>query len=127
MLNLLDLRPVRRRHYKLNEKKGDGTYIVLVPKFGSSKLGRWLTKKLKNPNYFINLDEFGTFVWDMCDGEKQVREIANALKVKYAEKVDPVYDRLSMFLKQMEKAQLIAFKETAKENIVPTSLGGAGK
>lgn len=114
MQNLLDMRPIRLRLYKVNEKKGDGNYTILVPKFGNGKIGTWLRKRMKKPDYLVHLDDFGSYVWHLCDGEKQVREIGVSLKEKFGEKVEPVYDRLSQFFKQMERSKLIAFRETLK-------------
>jgi len=121
MQNLLDMRPVRLRGYKLNEG-GDEKFTVLIPKFGNSFIGRFFKKWSKFPFYKVKLDEFGSFVWHRCDGEKPVKFIANDLKEKFGEKVEPVNDRLALFLKQMEKAKMIGFKETATTNLIATSL-----
>ena len=122
MQNLLDMKPIRLREYRLNQKKGDGNLTILVPKFGNGKIGRWLRKRLKNPDYFVHLDGFGSFVWNLCDGEKQVREIGKFLQEKFGDKVDPVNERLSHFFRQMEKSKLIAFREVSQEDIAPTTL-----
>ena len=116
------MRPVRLREYKLNEKKGDENYTILVPRFGKGKIGRWLRKRMKNPDYLVHLDEFDSFVWNLCNGDTQVREIGKALVEKFGEKVVPVNDRLSLFFRQMEKSKLIAFREVSKEDLVPTVL-----
>ena len=122
MQNLLDMRPIRLREFRLNHKKGDGNFTILVPKFGTGRIGRWLRKRMKNPDYFVHLDEFGSFVWNLCDGEKQVREIGKSLQETFGDKVDPVNDRLSLFFRQMEKSRLIAFREASKGDVVPTTL-----
>jgi len=120
--NLLDLRPVRIREYKLNKAQENENITILVPKFGIGRIGRWLSGRSRHPNYLIHLDEIGTFVWNLCDGEKQVKEITNLLKEKFGEKVDPVCDRVAFFLRKMERAKMIAFKETAKSPPVLTNL-----
>lgn len=116
------MRPIRLREYQLNHKKGDGNFTILVPKFGNGKIGRWLRKRMKNPDYFVHLDEFGSFVWNLCDGEMQVREIGKSLQGKFGDTVDPVNERLSLFFRQMEKSRLIAFREASEGAIVPTAL-----
>ena len=120
--NLLEMRPVRVRKYELNNKKGDGTVTILVPKFGNSKILGVFKKLSKHPEYRIHLDEFGTLVWNFCDGTKQVREIGDILKQKFGEKVEPVYDRLSIFLRHMAKTKFIVFRETAKKNVTATNM-----
>lgn len=122
MQNLLDMRPVRLREYRHNDKKGDGNYTILVPKFGNGAIGTWLKKLLKNPDYLIHLDDFGSFIWQHCDGSKPVRQIGTLLQDRFGERVDPVFDRLSLFFKQMEKSKLIAFRENVKGDITSTEL-----
>ena len=108
MQNLLDLRPNRLREFIRNEKRG-GNITVLVPKFGTGKIGRWLHARMKKPDYLIHLDDFGSCVWNQCNGEKQVREISTILVETFGEKVEPVNGRLSLFLKKMEQSHLIIF------------------
>ena len=45
--NLLTLRPKWNRAW---EKTENGLAVIMVPKFGNHRLGKWITKKLKRPN-----------------------------------------------------------------------------
>ncbi len=116
MQNLLDLTPVRLKEHRINESKGDGAVSVLVPKFGTGKIGAWLRKRIKHPDYRVNLDDFGTHVWNLCDGKNRVRDIGISLQKTFGDSVEPVYDRLSVFFRQLEKSKLIAFKEIQQNN-----------
>ncbi len=123
MQNLLDMTPIRLRSYRVNEKKGDGSYTLLVPKFGTGKFGKWLSRRFKNPDYLVHLDDFGSYVWHLCDGDHCVKDIGESLRTKYGDKIEPVHDRLSLFFRQMEKSKLIAFKENLTATpIAATSL-----
>ncbi|MFQ5824990.1 MAG: PqqD family protein, partial [bacterium] len=53
------------------------------------------------------LDELGSFVWEHCNGLENVQEIGEKLKEKYGDKVEPVFNRLSIFLKRLEKSKSI--------------------
>ena len=51
----------------------------------------------------IFLDELGSEVFISIKNGKNTEEIANILKEKYGDKVNPIYDRLFEFLNQISK------------------------
>ena len=55
--------------------------------------------KFKIPLYKeITLDEISSEVFLQIDGDKTVKEIGDNLEKKYGEKVNPLYERLLIFL-----------------------------
>jgi hypothetical protein len=104
--NLLDMVPVRHFTHQLN----DDRVVVLIPKYRSRWLG-WLQKRLKRPYYRLRLDDVGSMVWLSCDGEKTVADIGDLLQKHFGQKVEPVWDRLGLFVQQMRKGRLIGWKE----------------
>jgi hypothetical protein len=103
-LNLLDLKPVRLVE---SERTDDDRVVLLKPKFAWAPLRKLLQPRLKRPNYKIQLDEIGTFVWDHLDGETTVGALADAAVAHFGEKIEPVHGRLRTFLMQMERGGLI--------------------
>ena len=99
-------RPVRRLEW---EDLPDGRVAVLRPKFGQGWFGRMMLKRLRNPYLRIKLDEFGSFVWTQCDGERSVAEIAAALTEKFGE-IDDLARRLPMFFAETERAGMIGWR-----------------
>ena len=100
--NLLDLRPRRLVQHRL-----DGTLaVVLVPRFRARWMG-WLQRRLKNPHIKLHLDELGTAVWIRCDGQRTVGQIGEQLRAEFGEKIEPVWDRLALFLRRMRQGRLI--------------------
>jgi hypothetical protein len=85
--------------------------VLLLPKFKHPLLVRWLLPFLKNPNFKIKLDRYGSFIWTNCDGDTTVHEIAARLKLQFGDAVDPVYDRIAMFMSQLRKNEFILLKE----------------
>ncbi len=55
----------------------------------------------------IRLDEFGSFVWQCIDGESTVFEIGEKVKKEFGEKAEPLYERLSQFIKTLENVHYI--------------------
>ncbi len=106
-LNLLTVRPKRLREFERNDR---GMAVILVPRFGDNRLGRWLMKRVKHPYHRLTLDEVGTFAWDRFDGRTPVKEIASEMEDKFGEKVQPVYDRLGLFLNQLSRARIISLE-----------------
>ena len=110
-INLLDLVPVQNIQSAKNEK---GFFLLLKPKFSHPFLVKHLLPRLKKPHFTINLDEMGSFIWKLCDGENTVQDIAEKLKENFGSKVDPLYERLSLFFQNLEKNRFITFKNLDK-------------
>jgi len=104
--NILDMIPLRSYEW---EEKGE-TISVKVPKF-RSKLGQKFCSLIKKKRtYRVNLDEYGSYVWKLCDGRRTVREIGNSLKEKFGEDLEPVYERVAELFNIMEANKLISYK-----------------
>ncbi len=106
-INLLDLIPVQHVDYTTNEEK---MIVLLKPKFTNRILKKHIIPKMKSPNYKVNLDAYGTSVWNACNGKNTVAEIGDLLRGEFGEKIEPVYERLGLFIKTLEKNKLIVYK-----------------
>ncbi len=107
-INLLELIPVRNIEW---EKSEEDLIILLKPKFTHPFFKKHILPRLKHPFYKVKLDDVGSFVWEWCDGKKTVKEIAQGLKGKFGEKVEPLHNRLALFLQNLEKNRFIYFKD----------------
>lgn len=105
-INLLELIPVRN----INWKEEDGLIVLLKPKFKHSLFKKYILPRLKNPYFKVKLDSVGSFIWKHCDGSLTVKEIARGLKDKFGDKIEPLYDRLVLFLQSLEKNHFITYK-----------------
>lgn len=106
-VNLLDLIPI----HNIEWKKVDGLVTLLKPKFKNPFLARHVLPRMKAPHFKIKLDEIGSFFWENCDGKRTIKEIGEIHQQKFGEKVEPLYDRISLFLQNLEKNGLILFKK----------------
>ena len=105
-INLLDLIPERMIEYEIDE---ENMVVLKAPRFKSRLLKKWLQPRLKNPYLKVKLDEIGSSVWLLCDGRRNVKEIAGILREKFQEKIEPCYDRLGKFFQQLERARFICY------------------
>lgn len=55
------------------------------------------------------LDEQGAFVWKLCDGEHQIKEIASELGEKYKMRTADATAALELYLVQLSKNRLMGF------------------
>ncbi len=108
-INLLDLIPVQNVTSEVN---ADGYRVLLKPKFSSRLVVKYLVPRMRHPNYRITLDEFGTAVWNYCDGTRTVGEIAVCLKKDFGDKIEPVYERLGIFIRTLKTNKFIDYKNT---------------
>lgn len=106
-INLLELIPVKNIGW---EKTEDNLIILLKPKFKHPFFKKHVLPRMKKPNYKIKLDAVGSFVWERCDGQRTVKEVAQSLKQEFGESVEPLYDRLALFLQSLEKNHFIYYK-----------------
>ncbi|UCC41149.1 MAG: PqqD family protein [Candidatus Aminicenantes bacterium] len=106
-INLLDLIPVRNIDWK---KEEDGLIVLLKPKFKNPLLVKHVLPRLKKPYYKIKLDDVGSALWELCDGTLTVEKLAERMKDRFGEKIEPLYDRLALFLQNLERNRLIKYK-----------------
>lgn len=76
-------------------------------------LFKFLTQKLlKKPRIsYIHLDEMGSFVWPLIDGEKTILSIGEAVSAHFGDKAEPLYDRLSQYFKILESYDFIKWNK----------------
>jgi hypothetical protein len=103
-VNLLKLKPLRTNPW---EKTADGTIVLIYPKFRSRFLRKYLLPLLAKPNFRIKLDAYGSFIWLRCDGGTDVASIAAEMRDHFGEEVEPVYERIGLFLRRMEFGDFI--------------------
>ncbi|MPM87148.1 hypothetical protein SDC9_134242 [bioreactor metagenome] len=106
-VNILELTPVQLLNY---EYRQDGQIDVLVPRFKYAFFQKMIPKT-RSPYIRANLDEIGTVTWELIDGKRKVYEIADILKERFQDKINPAYERLSLFIQKMNTNKFITFIE----------------
>jgi len=103
-VNLLDLTPVR----ELDSETGDDGLVTLIkPRFTNRFMVRFVTPRFTRPDFRVNLDRFGSHVWGRIDGKATVRDIGASLRRSFGEEVEPVYQRLGLFCRQLAANKFI--------------------
>lgn len=107
--NFLEFIPIRNFEWHVSEETKK--VVVERPKFDNTILKKYLLPYFKKQNFDVKLDDFGSFVWQQIDGEKNIYEIALELEKEFGEKVNPVYDRLSQFIKHLYQQRFVLYKD----------------
>jgi hypothetical protein len=103
--NLLDYVPRRNPLLEWRQKE-DGIVQLTVRRTGV--LNRLSQKLFKAPeSSTIDLDAFGSFLWLRINGERTVEELAAALKERYGEQAEPLYERLVQYMKILKNNKFI--------------------
>ena len=89
-------------------EREDKVYLRFTHDKTIEKIASWLTKRSNVSD--VELDKMGTAVWKFVDGEKTVYEIGHKLLDTYGKECEPVYKRLSMYLRYLNKKGWIKFK-----------------
>lgn len=106
--NYLDKIPLKNPEIKW-ETDGEKKVTLLIENKGVfNRIAQKLFKKPKISQ--IHLDENGSFVWPLIDGEKDITEIGRLVDEHFGEKAHPLYERLAKFLGILESYNFISFK-----------------
>lgn len=110
--NYLDYMPRRNSLYEWHDNKEGNVEVKVYNKGFFNKVAQTLFKKPKFSN--IELDEFGSFIWRACDGEKTIYEIGQDVKEHFGEKAEPLYGRLTKFIKILHDNHYVVYANKIK-------------
>jgi len=108
--NLLELTPVRLHQHEAAE---NGQVILLVQKFRNKDIRKFMLGH-RSAHFRIRLDEMGSAVWILMDGNSKVTDLIAKLKDNWKEapgKTEGIEERIATFLSQLYDNRYITFKE----------------
>ena len=73
-----------------------------------NRLAQILLKKPKVSH--IHLDEIGSFVWPLLDGDKNILELGELVEKHFGEKAHPLYERLAKYFQILDSYHFIEWK-----------------
>ena len=98
--NYLDKIPV------MNEKlsyKVDDDGIVTLAQENTGVMNHIAQKLFRKPKIsYIHLDELGSFIWQLIDGETTILAMGDPVKEQFGEKAEPLYPRLAKYISILE-------------------------
>ncbi len=113
--NFLDYIPRHNQLYSW-EKNANGHVEIQVQNKGFfNKFAQIFFKRPKTSA--IELDDFGSFVWLQMDGEASVFAIGEKVKERFGKKAEPLYERLSHFIKILHENHYVVYVNKLKKEI----------
>ena len=106
--NYLEKIPLRKDGL-IWSKGEDGKVTLEIENKGIfNRLAQKLFKKPKIS--YIHLDEMGSFVWPLMDGEMNITELAGFVDEHFGEKAHPLYERLAKYFQILDSYGFIEWK-----------------
>ncbi len=63
------------------------------------------------PVSHIHLDEMGSFVWPLMDGEKDIAVLGVLVKEHFGDAAEPLYERLAKYFQILDSYSFVEWKE----------------
>ncbi len=106
--NYLENIPLRNDKYKWT-KDAKGIVTLEIPNRGV--FNRIAQKLFKRPPItYVHLDEMGSFIFPLMDGEKSILDLGKYVEENFGEKAHPLYERLAKYCQILNSYGFIAFK-----------------
>ena len=94
----------------------DESNIVTLEIENKGIFNRIAQKLFKKPKIsYIHLDEMGSFIWPLLDGEKNIIELGKLVDAHFGEKAHPLYERLARYFQIMDSYRFIDWKQTGRK------------
>ena len=103
--NYLEKIPVRAQHISWNTDDDGKVTLEIENKGVFNRVAQKLLKKPKVSH--IHLDETGSFIWPLIDGETDIIRLGELLKAEKGDAAEPLYERLSEFFRILESYNFI--------------------
>jgi len=113
LYDFLQLKPVKNPVLTWEKTRDKKTKEDIIEIIFPVKKGKWLQFWAKFYNIpdkrRVALDKIGSFVWERCDGERRVADIAQDLADKYKLVRQEAEISLSSYLQQLAKKGFVGF------------------
>ncbi len=106
--NYLEKIPCRKDSIAWSIKENGEVTIEIENKGVFNRIFQLLLKKPKIT--YIHLDEMGSFIWPLLDGETDITALGEKVKNHFGEKAEPLYPRLVKYFEILKNCKFITFK-----------------
>ena len=106
--NYLERIPVRNSLYRWTQNEDGAVTLEIDNKGVFNRIAQKLLKK--PPVTYIHLDETGSFIWPLIDGEKTIAQLAPFVEEKFGEAANPLYERLAKYFQILSSYNFVTFK-----------------
>lgn len=104
--NYLEKKPVRNPDINWTTDNNGMVTLEIENKGIANRIAQVLIKKPKIS--YIHLDEMGSFIWPLIDGERTITDISVFVSEHFGEKANPLYERLAKFVTILESYRFVS-------------------
>lgn len=106
--NYLDYVPKHNMLFPYTVKENGRVEVKVANRGMFNRIAQILFKR---PKYsYIELDEFGTFVWQQIDGKRTIYDICMLIRDKFGEAAEPLFERATQFFQILRKNAFIVYE-----------------
>ncbi len=88
----------------------DGLVTINIENKGI--FNRMAQKLLKKPKTsYVHLDEFGSYIWQLIDGKRNILEIGELFLEKFGDEAQPLYERLAKYFHILDSYSFIKWND----------------
>lgn len=112
--NYLDRIPLRSNELGWS---ADDEGMVTLEIENTGIMNRIAQKLFKKPKIsYVHLDEMGSFIWPLINGEKTITVLGEAVEEQFGEKAHPLYERLAQYFQILDSYHFISWNNANNEN-----------
>ena len=106
--NYLERVPLRPQWLSWSSSENGVVTLDIENKGVFNRIAQLTLKKPKVSH--IHLDEVGSFIWKITDGEKNIADLALIAQKEFGEKINPLYERIAQYFKILDSYGFIEWK-----------------
>ena len=106
--NYLEKIPLRNDSLKWQTDDEDKVVLLIQNTGIFNRVAQKLFKK--TPVTYVHLDDMGSFVWPLIDGERNIIELGKAVDEHFGDRAKPLYERLAKFFQILDSYKFIKWK-----------------
>ncbi|MBO7208604.1 MAG: PqqD family protein [Clostridia bacterium] len=106
--NYLEKVPKKAQHISWSVKD-DKVTLEIENKGVFNRIAQVLFKKPKIS--YVHLDEMGSFLWPLIDGEKNLIDLGKYVEIQFGDKAQPLYPRLAKYFQILDSYKFISWNE----------------
>ena len=106
--NYLERIPVRKEGIEWKTTSEGMVTLEIQNKGWANRLAQILFTRPKVS--YIHLDEMGSFLWPLLDGEKDITALGKLVDAAFGEKAHPLYERLAQYFRILDSYHFIDWK-----------------
>ena len=108
--NYLERVPARHPDIPWSTDDNGNVTLNIENKGWLNRLMQWVFLKPKYTH--VHLDEMGSFVWPLLDGERDIVAIGELVEDRFGEAAHPLYERLAKFFQILESYDFVVWTKS---------------